>query len=86
MASPSERGHCWAEVRDLFLRFGYDIDNPRDIQRIRDELQWLSQIRAKAGLLKKQRAVFILSVFAALLGAVATTGGEFLLRLVSWRR
>jgi hypothetical protein len=55
-----------------------DIDNEEQVQRVRDNLQWITDRRAGEKARAAYRSGLSLSVITALLGAIATSIGEWI--------
>lgn len=77
----ADRAVIHAEVREIFLRIGCDIDNHKDIASLQDALRWISEEQEKRKGRIANRVAFIWSAIAALFGAVATVTLDWLIRL-----
>lgn len=67
-------------LRTIFAKLGYNIDSPSDIQKLRETLEWVCKQRERQAKRQVQVQAAGWSVIIVLLGAAATTFGEWLIR------
>jgi hypothetical protein len=80
MLQDGQKQEIGNEIRQVFLRFGYDVENPNDIIKIQENHRWISEQREAQQKRSANRARLVWSAVAALFGAAATTAGEWLTR------
>lgn len=64
-----KRGMTWKE---LWLYLGYNVDSPRDIERLSKNTDWLNDKREKEEQRKRGRPALVIAIVTTLIGGLGT--------------